>query len=176
MLGYVTSEERGTVDRLLSEVARVLSEQGWLLAGVVQENLERASGGPCDMDLHVLATDHRIRISQNLGAMAQGCRLDPVGLEQAAGLVEQVLDGAGGARPRLLIVNKFGKQEIEGRGFRPLIGRALMQDIPVLVAVNALNMRAFQDFAAGMGQSIEPSPEAILHWANATQPVEIRGE
>ncbi|WP_193178634.1 DUF2478 domain-containing protein [Oricola nitratireducens] len=170
MLGYVTSDERGAVDRLLTEAARVLSEQGWPLAGVVQENFEDASGGPCDMVLHVLATDRAIRISQNLGAMAQGCRLDPVGLEQAAGLVEGVLNGADGVRPRLLIINKFGKQEIEGRGFRPLIGRALSEDIPVLTAVNALNMRSFQDFAAGMGRPIEPSLGEILDWAKATSP------
>jgi hypothetical protein len=164
MLGYVTSEGRGTSDLLLAEAARRLLEEGWPLAGVVQENVENPIRGRCDMDLHVLATDRMVRISQDLGPMARGCRLDPAGLEQAVGLVERALDGIGDAKPRLLVVNKFGKQEIEGRGFRPVIGRALAEDIPVLVAVNASNLDAFHSFSDGIGEAVAPSVDAILHW------------
>jgi hypothetical protein len=172
MLGYVISEGRGTADLLLAEAARRLLEQGWPLAGVIQENVEKSLGGPCDMVLQVLATDRMIGISQNLGPMARGCRLDPVGLEQAAGLVERALDGVDGIRPRLLIVNKFGKQEIEGRGFRPVIGRALSEGIPVLVAVNAANLEAFQVFAEGLGEAVAPSVPEILRWARGVVPLE----
>lgn len=171
MLGYVISEGRGTADLLLAEAARTLLERGWPLAGVIQENVEKPLGGPCDMVLQVLATDRLIRISQNLGSMARGCRLDPVGLEQAVGLVERALDGVDGIRPRLLIVNKFGKQEIEGRGFRPVIGRALSEGIPVLVAVNAANMEAFQMFAGDLGEAVTPSVPEILRWAEGVVPL-----
>jgi hypothetical protein len=166
MLGYVTSKGRGASDRLLAETAHRLLEQGWPLAGVIQENVENPVGGPCDMVLQVLAADRMIRISQNLGPMARGCRLDPDGLEQAVGLVERALDGVDGIRPRLLIVNKFGKQEIEGRGFRPVIGRALGEGVPVLVAVNTANLEAFQAFADGLGEAVTPSVPEILRWIN----------
>lgn len=167
MLGYVTSEGRGTADLLLAEAARKLLEEGWPLAGVIQENIANPASERCDMILHVLATDRLVRISQNLGPMARGCRLDPDGLEQAVGLVERALDGVGAARPRLLIVNKFGKQEIEGRGFRPVIGRALTEDIPVLVAVNVSNLDAFHSFAEGIGEAVAPSVDAILQWIHS---------
>ena len=163
MLGYVIVEGRGTADRLLADVARRLGDDGWPLAGAIQINAER-EGAVCDMDLHVLAGDRVVRISQRLGALARGCRLDPAGLEQAVGLVARAIEAAGTDRPRLMIVNKFGKQEADGRGFRPLIGQALADGIPVLTAVGAANRPAFDDFAEQMAEPVEPEIGAVLTW------------
>lgn len=52
--------------------------------------------------------------------------------------------------PDVLIVNKFGKQEAEGEGFRPVIAAALAVGIPVLVGLNTLNAPAFRSFASGL--------------------------
>lgn len=114
------------------------------------------------MDLHVIGPGRIVRISQNLGTLAKGCRLDPAGLEQAVGLVEATLDA--GVRPRLLIVNKFGKQEIDGRGFRPVIGRALAEGIAVLTAVNGASLAGFRAFAGGMEEEVPLDVTAILDW------------
>ena len=160
MLGYVIAEGRGVADRYLADVAAVLHDEGWSLAGAVQVNSDRGEAERCDMDLHVLAAGRIVRISQNLGTLAKGCRLDPGALEQAVGLVERALDAA----PRLLIINKFGKQEIDGRGFRPVIGRALAEDIPVLTAVSADCRAGFEAFAHGIGEPLAPDPDAILAW------------
>lgn len=162
MLGYVISEGRGAADLVLADVAARLVAEGWPLAGAVQVNSDRGAAHPCDMDLHVLAAGRIIRISQNLGALSAGCRLDPAGLEQAAGLVERALDAT--PRPRLLIVNKFGKQEIDGRGFRPVIGRALAEGVPVLTAVNAGQIDGFESFAHGMAEVVPAETGAILDW------------
>ena len=51
----------------------------------------------------------------------------------------------------LLIVNKFGKHEAEGRGFRDVIAEAVAMDIPVLVGINALNRSAFESFCGRVG-------------------------
>lgn len=113
MLGYFVSQGRGEADLLLAGVAARLMADGWRLAGAVQVNVETRADRPCEMDLHVLAQDRVVRISQNLGALSTGCRLDPAALETAVGLVERALeDGV-----QLLVVNKFGKQELEGRAF-----------------------------------------------------------
>ena len=126
MLGYIVAEGRGAGDLLLAEVAAALRSSGVPLAGAVQVNLDNDPSRKCDMDLHILSGQDVVRISQDLGALSQGCRLDPMGLENAVGLVAAALDKA----PALLIVNKFGKQELDGRGFRPLIGEALARGIP----------------------------------------------
>lgn len=166
MLGYVVSEGRGRADALLAEVAGQLMDAGWNIAGAVQVNVDRDDGRPCEMDLHVLAGDRVIRISQNLGALAKGCRLDPAALEETVGLVERALTGG----VRLLIVNKFGKQELDGRGFRPLIGRALAQGTPVLTAVGTEAATRFGDFAGGLGQHLPLDAGAVLAWCRTVSP------
>jgi hypothetical protein len=163
MLGYVIAERRGQADRLLAEVAALLLAEGWPLAGAVQINSETDPALPCDMDLKILAPGQRVRISQNLGALSTSCRLDSAGLEQAVALVDRALDAA----PRLLIVNKFGRAEAEGRGFRPLIGRALAMGLPVLTAVSTGQLVGFSAFAAGFGQALAPDAGAILAWCRA---------
>jgi hypothetical protein len=159
-LGYVIGARRGGVDALLAQAAAQLQAEGWNLAGVVQINPE-VPGRRCDMELILLGADQRFRISQCLGPQARGCRLDPEGLEAAVGRVEGRLDRG---LPQLLIVNKFGKAEIGGRGFRPVIARALGEGVPVLVGVNKANLDGFQDFAQGIGTPLPEDPGAVLDW------------
>lgn len=148
-LACVMAAERGAVDRLLQEVAADLAAKGWHLAGAVQLNCDAAEDALCDMDIRVLPAGGVYRISQNLGREATGCRLNPDGLETA---VAEVAAGLARQRPDLLIINKFGKMEGEGRGFRPLIGQALADGVPVLLGVNAENMEALEAFLG------EPAP------------------
>lgn len=161
MLGYITGFTEGRVNALLADVAASLHKDGVKIAGAVQVN--KGEGRNCPMDLHVLGGAQVVCISQDLGPLAQGCRLDPDGLERAVGLVEAQLH-AGAA---LLIVNRFGKQEAEGRGFRPLIGQALAADIPVIIAVADAYLAPFESFAEGLGQRLSPSHAEIIAFCHA---------
>ena len=160
MLAYVTVTGRGAADRLLDGIATTLMARGVRLAGVVQRNIETDPGRPCDMELHLLDGGQAMRISQRLGGMARGCRLDTGALESCAALAERALERA----PDLVIVNKYGKQESQGRGFRPLIGTALASGIPVLTAVGPQNMAAFEAFAGGLADPLPPCRDAIVEW------------
>ncbi|MBO9449353.1 DUF2478 domain-containing protein [Tropicibacter sp. R16_0] len=162
-LAYVTTTQRGETDRLLSAFAERLEAEGVSLAGVVQTNTECADSAKCDMDLRVLSGNGEvIRISQSLGEGSRGCRLDPAALEQSVGLVTAALED----QPRLLIVNKFGKHEADGRGFRPIIGEALARDIPVLVGVNGLNEDRFIAFSEGVAEKLPADLDAMSAWLN----------
>ena len=162
MFAYVTTgRERGDADRLLAGVATRLAGLGWPLAGAVQVNSGNCAGEACDMDLRLLDSGETIRISQSLGRMSDGCRLDPAGLEEAVGRVSASLRRA---PPRLLIINKFGRQEAEGRGFRPVIAEALMQGVPVLTGVGHDHADAFAAFADGLATALPPTPEGIFDW------------
>ncbi|MCF6431745.1 DUF2478 domain-containing protein [Leisingera sp. MMG026] len=162
-LAYVMTQERGATDRLLSELAERLQAKGIRLAGIVQTNVECYDKELCDMDVRVLPDGETIRISQSLGAGARGCRLNPEALEQAVGQVSATLQTD--PAPQLMIVNKFGKHEADGRGMRPIIGEALALGIPVISGVNQMNVEPFQTFADGMAVEAGPDLDALVAWA-----------
>jgi nucleoside-triphosphatase THEP1 len=159
-LAYTMAPGRGDTDLTLFRLARLLAARGLRCCGTVQINSERADAGPCDMDVRVLPEGPVLRISQDLGRSARGCRLDPAALETAVGLVAASL--ASGVD--VLIVNKFGKHEAQGRGFRQVIAEALAAGIPVIVGVNALNLPAFEDFAQGLATGLPCEPGALAGW------------
>ena len=162
-LAYVIAPGRGDTDLILAGLAADLTARGLRLCGTVQINTERVTDGPCDMDVRVLPDGPVLRISQDLGPHAQGCRLDPAALETAVGLVAARLD----PETDLLIVNKFGKHEAEGRGFRDVIAEALGLGIPVLVGLNGLNRAPFEAFSGGMATALPPDRAALAAWAEA---------
>ena len=159
-IGYVYSESRGETDRLLAAVATSLMAEGVAIAGAVQHNIPCDGDHHCDMDVKVLPDGPVLRISQNLGVASTGCRLDAGALEAAVVAVAQRLPGA-----RLLIVNKFGKHEAEGRGFRQMVADVAAEGVPVLIGLNSMNRQAFFDFAGDLAQPVA-APDA-LNWARA---------
>lgn len=160
-LAYIMAPGRGDTDLILAGLASDLAARGLRLCGTVQINTERPDSGPCDMDVRVLPDGPVLRISQDLGPSARGCRLDPAALEQAVGLVGASLD----AGADMLIINKFGKHEAEGRGFRNVIAQAAAQGLPVLVGLNQLNRPAFETFAGDLATHLPPDRTALAQWA-----------
>ncbi len=158
-IAYVFQPERGATDALLSDVATALAARGVPLAGAVQSTTG-CGVNHCDMDLQVLPDGPVIRISQNLGAGSTGCRLDTGALEGAVMEAAARMPGA-----RLLIVNKFGKHEAEGRGFRDLVAQAVGAGLPVLIGVNSMNRAAFETFADGMAQELPAQMADVVGWA-----------
>jgi hypothetical protein len=164
-LAYTTTHGRGALDPLLHAVALDAIAAGRRVAGVVQINTDRPGPARCDMDALVLPDGPAIRISQSLGPAARGCRLDPAGLETAVAAAEARLE----AGADLLIVNKFGKQEALGRGFRPVIAKALEAEVDVLVGVNAMNLEALRTFTGAMAEEVPARHEALLAWIGARE-------
>lgn len=155
-IGYVFLPERGATDAVLTEVAARLLAEGVPVAGAVQSNT--GCDIHCDMDVRVLPDGPVIRISQRLGAGSSGCRLDAGALEVAVMEVAARLAGA-----RLLVVNKFGKHEAEGRGFRQMLADVAGDGVPVLIGINSMNRQAFFDFAGDLAEEV--APEHALDWA-----------
>lgn len=155
------ASDRGGTDLLLYALAHRLVQRGVRLAGTVQINTDRHDGGPCDMDVEVLPHGPVVRISQWLGLGSRGCRLDLEALERVVGLTDiRIVEGAD-----VLIINKFGKHEAEGRGFRNTIAAAFARNIPVLVGLNQLNATAFDAFTEGCATRLEPETRILEAWA-----------
>lgn len=161
-IAFTMAQTRGDTDLLLARLSDRLKAAGVQTCGVAQINTDCGETHPCDMDVRVLPDGPVIRISQSLGPLAKGCRLDPSALEQAVALVEARMTGGAD----VLIINKFGKHEAEGRGFRNLIAEALSRSIPVIVGVNATNLAAFLLFSEGLAVQIAPDVDALAEWAS----------
>ena len=156
---YVSLSGRGRTDACVTAAVRQMQAAGVRLWGTFALETDDPA---CDMLLQVLPDGPVIRINQNLGQQAKGCRLDGDALEQA---VMQVAARGNGAQ--VLVVNKFGKLEAAGRGYVPLIVQALDLGLPVLVGVSALNLPDLVAFTGDMATPLPEDPSAIAAWALA---------
>lgn len=160
-IAYTIAPGRGDTDLLLAGVAQDLQTQGIKSCGTIQINTENPTAGRCDMDIQVLPDGPVFRISQSLGKESRGCRLDTAALEAAVGYVKTELDKGA----HFLIINKFGKQEAEGGGFRDIIAEAFSSGVPVLVGVNELNKQAFMEFSGGLAVHVPAEATDLINWA-----------
>jgi nucleoside-triphosphatase THEP1 len=160
-IAYTMSSGPGDTDQVLAGLAAHLAEKGLRTCGVAQINTQREDCSfPCDMDVQVLPDGPIIRISQSLGREAKGCRLNPEALEMAvAEALNRLNTGVD-----VVIINKFGKHEADGRGFRDLIAEALSRDIPVVIGVNKQNLEAFQEFTAGQAVHVSATVDDLSLW------------
>jgi len=161
-LAYVSVSGRGATDAVLEMAVALLEAEAVRIAGTVQTNSHLPDRSKCDMDLRVLPDGPVLRISQDLGEAARGCRLDGGVLEEAVMEVMRRMDNVA-----VLVVNKFGKQEALGRGMIVAIAEALDRGLPVVVGVNGLNLPAFLEFAGGLAEALPPDPRVIADWARA---------
>jgi nucleoside-triphosphatase THEP1 len=138
----------GELFRALAANARC---KGLRLGGVIEKAAPpSAPGKRCDMLLEDLASGETIRISENRGALARGCRLDFDGLTRACALVLSSL-----RRCDFVLLNKFGKTEAEGGGFRCIISDALALEIPLVIGVPRRNLAAWRDYAGELATEHE---------------------
>jgi len=163
-LAGVTGQGRGETDRLLAAVADRLTRDGVRLVGALRLTSSTGGSGACDSDLWLLPNGPRWRITQDLGPGATACRMDAGAFEQAVGLAMSRLHSG---RVDLVMLNKFGLSEAEGRGFRALIADALGRGVPVLTGISESHRAAFEAFAEGMATQLAPEEDAILDWCRA---------
>ncbi|KRE18101.1 hypothetical protein ASE63_02660 [Bosea sp. Root381] len=149
------------IDGFMADLALRLRGRGLRLGGVVQHNEGACEQGCLSMALEDLASGERFPISEDRGAASSGCRLDAAGLAAAGGALAAAL--AGGAE--LVIVNKFGRQEMLGQGLRQEIAAALMAGLPLLIAVREDFLPGWRDFAGEDWTELPPQLDAIEAWA-----------
>lgn len=136
----------------LSSIATSAQKEGKIVRGLLEERSGAEEKHRCDMILRLIGSDHQVKISQDRGTHAKGCRLDMGELTRAADLLMQTLSNA---PSDLLIINKFGKSECEGTGLRHLVIHALEQKIPVIIAVPKGNLTAWRAFAGDLSVELD---------------------
>ncbi|WP_417513385.1 DUF2478 domain-containing protein [Marinobacter sp.] len=149
------------VDKLLHQVAEKLNRRGDRVAGLAmalnEQGLRRKP-----MALQDLETGQEYSIAQNLGKESQSCCLDPHGLAEATSVLRALLEQP----PRLVIVNRFGQQEIDGKGCRTEFIQLLDVGIPVLTVVKRKFLQQWHEFVGGEAVDLPFSEVAVHQWCD----------
>lgn len=161
ILAAIAAAKDQPVDHLLTLAAERASQTGLRVAGFIQHR-NQTDKDECCRDIHIehIGSGEMQIISQSLGSGSQGCRLDPQALAEVAGGLLAELD----AGADILILNRFGKGETEGHGFRSLIETAYARQIPVLTVVRETYADGWREFAGDCGAVLSPDGAAVLGW------------
>jgi len=130
------------------------------VAGVLQHQAAAGASRRCDVQLEDLNSGHRTALFEDRGAGARGCRLDEAALAEATARVEASLE----YEPNLLVLNKFGKVECEGGGFRDLIATAIDRGIPIVIGVPKCNLEAWRSFAGEFAIELSADACQVEQW------------
>lgn len=146
---------------MLRDFASDLNTRGYRAVGLVQTGHHGVDAPK--LSAMLVHSGEELQLFQNLGSGATGCRLDVGQLLDAgmrvAGAIEQGAD--------LVIVNRFGRQECEGKGLSYLVERALSADIPVVIAVPGHRFADWIKFADGMSVRLRCDRTALDAWWQA---------
>jgi hypothetical protein len=143
-------------DAVLRDFAGDLNARGFRVVGLVQAGQCAASS----LSAVLIHSGEKLLLAQDLNAAASGCRLD---LDRLRNVGERVAEAlAAGAD--LLIINRFGKREREGKGLGYLIERALGADIPVVIAVSGQRFADWIKFSDGMCVKLRCERDALAEW------------
>lgn len=166
LIAALKHDDGNRIDQALLEITDRLRRQGYRLAGAVRADVTTLEENRCNMFLEDLATSTVYPMSQNLGAGSDACRLDDGALDTIAERVEASLQNGAD----ILILNKFGKQESEGRGLRSPIVSAVERGIPVLVGVSSGRVESWNAFCGAAGEIFDPYDPAVDRWLDAMRP------
>ena len=160
-LAALVYDEHQDPDAVLRDFAADLNARGFRAVGMVQ------AGQCADSSLSavLLPSGEKLLLSQDFDPAARGCRLDLGRLQNAGTRIAEALE----AGADLLIVNRFGKRERDGKGLAYLIERALATDIPVVIAVSAKSFADWIKFAGGMSVKLACDRHALdVWWSNVS--------
>src|SRR5450631_3656440 len=145
-------------DEVLRTFASDLNARGYRAVGLVQLG-HHCLDAP-KLSAMLVHTGEELQLFQNLGGCATGCRLDVGQLLDAGAQVASAIDQGAD----LVIVNRFGRQEREGKGLSFLVERALSADVPVVIAVPSHRFTDWIKFADGMSVKLHCDPGSLNAW------------
>jgi uncharacterized protein len=146
----------------LRDFADLLKKRGWHVSGLVQEVMRDSNGHKLGLDAINLKTGERLPLARpsKEDREAGTCGFD-IGLlaETSSVLLEAMNTNAD-----LLIIEKFGEREQDGRGLAEEIVSAALSGIPTLVAVPASALETWNEFTGRLGVLLPHDTESLWDW------------
>jgi hypothetical protein len=155
-LAALIYDEHQDPDAVLRDFATELKALGFRTVGMVQV-------GQCadsSLSALLLHSGEKLLLAQDFDPAASGCRLDLGRLANAGAQIADALE----AGADLVIINRFGKRERDGKGLGFVIERALGANIPVVIAVSSDRLSHWIKFAGDMSTTLACDRGALDAW------------
>lgn len=147
-------------DGVLLDFVAGLKAQGLRPVGLVQFGHHNA--GVAELTAMMVHSGQRVDLFQEAAAYTVGRRLDLDKLAAARSAMMAAIDEGAD----LLVVNRFGRQEQQGRGLAHLIEYALGADVPVVVPVPTFRFDDWIAYIEGMCVKLPCQGDALAAWWN----------
>ncbi|MDY0072798.1 MAG: DUF2478 domain-containing protein [Thauera sp.] len=144
-------------DELLASFAFSLRAQGLQVRGLIQHS---SAPGKDKVMLIDLDSGQYWPLFQALGSRSQSCSLDTASLAAASVSLRRALDAAAD----LVVANRFGTMEAEGRGLADELLALMCAGQPLLTVVADKHLTAWRDFSGGYGIELPPERAALERW------------
>jgi hypothetical protein len=164
ILAAIIYDDSQDPDELLRGFAADLNGSGLRAVGLV--HLGHPLADPPQLSALLVHSGDTMRLFQDLGRGSTGCKLDVGQLLAAGTKVAQAIDGGAD----LVIINRFGRQESEGKGLSYLIERALSDEIPVVIAVPDTRLSDWNAYSGGMATHLSCDRESLEAWWRSVAP------
>ena len=129
------------------------------VGGVLQEALFNSEGEIVGLNAVDVATDRRIPITRAV-KNSDECGLDVSALAETASIIDSAISD----RLELVVVEKFGELEQNGKGLIDEILQTIAEGIPLLIAVPEAALPVWQERSGELGSVLDFNEEAFQQW------------
>lgn len=129
------------------------------IGGVLQEAIFDANGDIAGLNAIDVSNDHRIPISRP-AKNDDECGLDVSALAQTTEIIRQAISD----NVDLMVVEKFGELEQDGKGLIDEIMQTIVEGIPLLISVPQAALPIWQERSGELGTVLEFSEDAFETW------------
>ena len=146
----------------LAAFVKSLKEDGVRVGGVLQETFRIPDGDMRGINMIDVETERRIPINYPTREEWDNrvCSLDASALAETSVVLRHAIE----RRPDLIVVEKFGNSEKDGKGLMEEIFQAIVEDIPLLVAVPEAFLENWAERSGNMGATISHDLASLQSW------------
>jgi len=129
------------------------------VGGILQEALFNSEHRLMELNAVDVLTNRRIPISHPVKG-ADECRLDVSALTETTNIIRNAID----ERLDLIVVEKFGELEQDGKGLIDEVLQAITEGIPLLICVPEAALPIWQDRTGELGSVLPFTEEGFQQW------------
>jgi nucleoside-triphosphatase THEP1 len=144
----------------LARFVESLKKSNVRVGGILQEKIDLGDNGMGRVEAINIATGQRTSINKPTSetSRSRDCSLDVSALTATTAILRTAIED----RVDLIVVEKFGDEEREGKGLTDEILQGIAAGIPLLIAVPESNLDVWTECSGGMGDVL-PFDETAFH-------------